>query len=151
MFFRIEINNEENMLKFGAKLSKIVQPGCVIFLNGNLGAGKTTLTRGFLRGLNYSGKVKSPTYTLVETYDTQQVHHFDLYRLNHPAELDDIGLEEYFTTHTIVLIEWPEKGAGRLLPPDLSCNIEITQSGRLLELVGHSLRGEEIIRRLSSE
>ena len=103
-------------MEFGKFLGKCIRPffseGVIVFLNGKLGAGKTTLCRGVLRDFNYLGAVKSPTYTLVEPYqiDLGHINHFDFFRIEHPDELDYIGLEEYFSVDTLSLIEWPEKG-----------------------------------------
>lgn len=118
------IENEQAMLALGQQLAKCIPPATVIFLYGQLGAGKTTLTRGFLSALGYKGRVKSPTYTLVESYHfpDREVHHFDLYRLKDEEELYYLGFEEYFNDQSIVLIEWPE-----ILQhphPDLKCYIE---------------------------
>jgi len=127
----ISIPNEKAMLKFGGELADQVKAGDIIYLYGELGAGKTTLVRGFLHHLNYQGKVKSPTYTLVETYffsDFPTVHHFDLYRLKDPEEFFFLGPDNYFTPENICLIEWPEK-AKNLLPKAIAkCYITIINS-----------------------
>ncbi len=102
----------------GAQLLRELQastqlPGCVVTLSGELGAGKTTFTRGFMQACNYDGAVKSPTYTLIETYSTQvgEVCHLDLYRLEDPEELDFIGFRDLLEAENILLIEWPERVA----------------------------------------
>jgi len=134
------IKDEQAMMQLGQQLAKICQPPFVIFLHGDLGAGKTTLTRGFLRGLGYQGAVKSPTFTLVETYNLKSVtlHHFDLYRIIDAEELDYIGLEEYFSAEALVVVEWAERGQ-RLLPKaDLECHIEfLGKEGRQVQLNAH--------------
>lgn len=120
------IKNEEEMINLGVKLSQNHEKYTTIYLSGDLGAGKTTLVRGFLRGLGYKGKIKSPTYTLVETYDIagKRFNHFDLYRLQDPTELEQIGLDDYIKDQTC-LIEWPERG-GELLPKaDVTIKIKI--------------------------
>src|SRR5258708_6431581 len=101
------------MLAFGAELAQGCSPPCVIFLHGQLGAGKTTLVRGFLRGLGYEDKVKSPSYNLVEIYNlgAQSIFHFDFYRIRDPHELDFMGIQDYWQPSAIFLIEWPEKVA----------------------------------------
>jgi len=106
--------------------------GKVIFLYGDLGAGKTTLVRGLLRELGYEGNVKSPTFTLVETYELQNItlHHFDLYRLHDPDELENIGIRDYVEMGSICIIEWPEKAQFYLPLPHLSCYIDILHDGR---------------------
>lgn len=123
----------------------------IIFLMGNLGAGKTTFARGFLRGLNYLGKVKSPTYTLVEPYYLEHtVYHFDLFRIHDSSELKAMGVEEYFNNEAHLLIEWPEHHSQELPPPDLNCYIEIMTEGRKLRLKACTAVGKEILRSLAS-
>ena len=120
------------MLTLGSELSQRLTAPCVIFLRGQLGAGKTTLVRGFLRGLGYQGNVKSPTYTLVEDYrfGSFNCYHFDLYRLTEPEEIESIGIRDYLDTEAICLIEWPEKAEGCLPSADLQIRIEVQQKGR---------------------
>lgn len=132
----IFLADEAATLAFGAKLASLCPAQCVIFLNGNLGVGKTTLVRGFLQGLGYSGNVKSPTYTLVESYDIKGklVFHFDLYRLNNSEEIENIGLRDYLATPAVLLIEWPERGEGLLPTPDIVIHLEAAQAGRKLLL-----------------
>lgn len=143
------IENESAMLSLGARLAKACSDTAIIFLYGDLGAGKTTLSRGFMRGIGFQGAVKSPTYTLVEPYEIadQKVFHFDFYRVRDADELEFIGLKDYFMPQAICLIEWPTQGAGLLPLPDLSCYIELCSVGRKIKLEGHTERGNQILRR----
>ena len=153
---QIHIAQEDDMLAFGARLGVCVTQVCdaahtaIIFLYGELGAGKTTLARGFLRGLGYHGKVKSPTYTLVEPYQIgpHQAYHFDLYRLTDPQELEYIGLRDFLENVAIFLVEWPERGVGHLPPPDLDIHIGHADTARQISLTPHSATGAEILARL---
>ena len=113
-------------------------PGRVLHLRGDLGSGKTTLVRGLLRALGYSGRVRSPTYTLVEPYTLSSLHfyHFDLYRLKNDEEWRHSGFQEYFNAHSACAIEWPERAGPMLPPPDLEVALEFTQRGRRARLSG---------------
>ncbi len=136
----------------GRRLAVCRQPGTLIFLEGDLGAGKTTLVRGYLRGLGHQGAVKSPTYTLVEPYDIDglRLHHLDLYRVADPEELEWIGIRDLFDADSICLIEWPQRGAGMLPDPDLSIRLSIAGGGRRAELIPASPHGEAMIQCLST-
>ena len=113
----IVICSEAEMLNLGNRLASSLTPPMVVYLDGPLGAGKTTFVRGLLQGLGYTGIVKSPTYTIVEPYELAAVtlYHFDLYRLSDPEELEALGIRDYLTSDTVCLIEWPERG-GEYLP-----------------------------------
>jgi len=142
----IILADETATLDFGRWLASRVNFPSVIFLQGELGAGKTTLIRGFLRGLGFEGSVKSPTFTLVEEYTLEKgdVYHFDLYRLNFPEELESIGIREYFKSDSIVLLEWPERGKGFLPKADLLLILKIIPGGR--ELFIQSSSENEILK-----
>lgn len=144
------LSTEQETLKFGTVLASAITSGAIIYLHGDLGVGKTTLVRGMLRGFGYQDKVKSPTYTLVEPYQLQNhaVFHFDLYRLVSPADLHQLGVQEYFTDTSITLIEWPEKAAELLPLPDLHCYLEMAGEGRLLRIEANTPRGEVILQQL---
>lgn len=133
------LNDEAATETCGKELASQLKPPFVIYLTGQLGAGKTTWVRGVLRGFGFSGTVKSPTFTLVEEYDLTvgMIYHFDLYRLNDAKELQYIGIETYFHPQSIVLIEWPEHGAGFLPPPNWVLSFKIMELGRLLTLSKH--------------
>lgn len=120
----------------GAALAARAGPGIRIYLQGELGAGKTTLVRGFLRGLGFTGKVKSPTFALVETYELAvfPVFHFDLYRLERPEELESIGFRDYFDGTGACLVEWPEKARTLLMEPDVQVQLSMAGAGRVIRL-----------------
>jgi len=145
--------NEASLLSFGEKLAHAVIAPAVIFMNGPLGAGKTTLARGFLHGLGYTAHVKSPTYTLVESYPIKKmtIFHFDLYRVHDPHELDFMGIQDYFNDQAICLIEWPEKGTGVLPAPDLCFDIEMHKAGRKIKCTALSEHGTHILHRIVYE
>ena len=146
MTMLLTIASAEDMEALGARLAQVCRGGALITLQGELGAGKTTLVRGLLRGLGYQGKVKSPTYTLVEPYELgeRRVYHFDLYRLGAAEELDDIGLRDYLDAEALCLVEWPERGATRLPQADLHIVLNYAGSARTASLTAHSDRGQAL-------
>ena len=146
----IKINTEDDMLALGNRLAQLLQGVGVLHIKGDLGAGKTTLCRGMLRGMGYSGAVKSPTFTLVEPYQFSgaEVYHFDLYRLIDPGELEYIGIDEYFGGNKLSLIEWPDKAAGYLPEHDLEIAIDVLDEKRIIGIKANSLYGEKICTQL---
>jgi tRNA threonylcarbamoyladenosine biosynthesis protein TsaE len=132
------INSEMEMEALGARLAAQCPSG-IVYLQGELGAGKTTLVRGWLRALGYQGKVKSPTYTLIEPYDLsgRHIYHFDLYRLTDPHELENLGARDYFRPDSLCLIEWPERGGSLLPSPGLRIAIKHQGVQRRVWLEGH--------------
>ncbi|MEX0619553.1 MAG: tRNA (adenosine(37)-N6)-threonylcarbamoyltransferase complex ATPase subunit type 1 TsaE [Pseudohongiellaceae bacterium] len=122
-----------------------------IYLSGDLGAGKTTLTRGLLRGYGHTGAVKSPTYTLVEPYETTHynIYHFDLYRLADPEEVDFLGVFDYFDASNLCLVEWPERGKGAIPEPDVEVTLIVEGSGRRVCWEDRTAKGGAIVKRLS--
>ncbi|WP_085582900.1 MULTISPECIES: tRNA (adenosine(37)-N6)-threonylcarbamoyltransferase complex ATPase subunit type 1 TsaE [unclassified Pseudomonas] len=136
--------DEQAMTDFGARIARITGGHGLIFLVGDLGMGKTTLSRGLIRGLGHQGAVKSPTFTLVEPYEIGDIRafHFDLYRLVDPEELEFLGIRDYFEDDALCLIEWPDKGAGFLPKPDLTITISPQDSGRSLTILSQGSRGE---------
>jgi tRNA threonylcarbamoyladenosine biosynthesis protein TsaE len=138
--------DEAATLALGAALAGCLEPGVVVYLSGELGAGKTTLVRGVLRGLGHAGRVKSPTYTLVEVYEVSRLslHHFDFYRFHDPREWIDAGFRESFNGRNVSLVEWPEKAAGQLPPADLHITLTSSGSGRSGSWQAGSPRGTRI-------
>lgn len=136
---------------FGRRLAGLLEPGLVVHLSGPLGAGKTSLCSAIIGALGHSGPVKSPTYTLVETYllNLGNVYHFDLYRLADPEELEWIGARDYFDGSSLCLIEWPERGAGALPRPDLALELSVADGGRRLRAAAASTRGRALLAQLS--
>tara|TARA_B100000749_G_C18253665_1_gene393443 strand:- start:238 stop:654 length:417 start_codon:yes stop_codon:yes gene_type:complete len=130
------IEHEQAMLDFAQQFSQRIKPGQTIHLIGNLGAGKTTFVRGILRALGHYGAVKSPTFTIVEPYQINQLmlYHFDLYRIEDPEELELIGMRDYMHKNSLCFIEWPEKADGYLPKPDITCYIDIQGNGRVIKV-----------------
>ena len=147
---KVHLPDERATLRLGAALAAALEPGLVIYLRGELGAGKTTLVRGVVRALGHEGVVRSPTYTLVEVYAVSRLnlHHFDFYRFHDPREWIDAGFRESFNGRTVSLIEWPEKAAGLLPPADMEIALALHGTGRNAELTSSSLRGQKCLARL---
>lgn len=144
----IKISDEQSMMAFGARLARACTEGSIIYLIGDLGAGKTTLARGFLRACGHAGPIRSPTYTLVEHYSMpdKEIFHIDLYRLSDPEEVEYLGLTDLVTDKVIGMIEWPERALGMIPKADISCEIQFGAEGqRDLSLNAYSERGIRIV------
>lgn len=160
--FSIHVSNEVETLALGAALASALEnevksgtdSALVVYLNGCLAAGKTTFSRGVLQALGHQATVKSPTYTLVEPYDLEkgQVHHFDLYRLSDPSELEYIGCSEYFEKALLCLVEWPQRGEGFIPTADIQLTLELgtIDSSRYLYFLPESERGEKVLEDLKN-
>jgi tRNA threonylcarbamoyladenosine biosynthesis protein TsaE len=145
--------DEHATLRLGKQLAQLFPSSqFTIFLEGDLGAGKTTLTRGLLQALGHKGKVKSPTYTLVEHYElnSRAVNHFDLYRVSDPEELEYLGLDDYFRTDAICLVEWAKQGSEHLPNPDLIINISYDHHARIADITATSISGQHVYDKLNN-
>ncbi len=152
--------DEAATLALGQQLAVGLKPGMVVYLSGDLGAGKTTLARGVLRGLGYAGKVKSPTFTLVEPYEFSRLYlyHFDFYRFEAKDkvgatgvdEMEAAGFREYFNDRSLCLIEWPERAGQHLARPDLTIKLDPQGAGRSAEIAAQTEAGRECIEHLQT-
>ena len=132
----IQLQDEQATVALGAALASLLPVNGVVFLNGPLGAGKTTLVRGLLRALGHTGSTKSPTYTIVEPYQVanRKIYHFDLYRIADPEELEYLGFRDYVAEESLCLIEWPEKGEHFLPQADLEISLLYQGEARSIQL-----------------
>ena len=142
--------DEAATLALGGRLAQVIEPGLYVALSGDLGSGKTTLSRGILRGLGYQGKVKSPTYTLVELYNLSQLDlfHFDFYRFNDPREWLDAGFRDHFDPRTVCLVEWPERARDLLPIADLRVSLNGEGEGRRVRIAAQTEHGKRCLERL---
>ena len=141
---------EADTLALGAELAAYLETGLVVYLSGELGAGKTTLARGILRGLGYDGRVKSPSFALVEPYKLSRLYlyHFDFYRFTSPRELGEAGFREYFNPESVCLVEWPDNAAGVVPAADIRIEMKIAGSGRQIEIDAETEAGRRCLRQL---
>lgn len=139
--------NEAALVAFADRCAPLLRGGAVVYLHGSLGAGKTTFARALLRALGVGERVKSPTYTLIEPYTTPtlQAWHLDLYRIGDPRELEWLGLDALADPAALVLIEWPERGAGGLPAADLLLSLAHAGEGRHAQLRSGTARGQQIL------
>ncbi|MFV0370028.1 MAG: tRNA (adenosine(37)-N6)-threonylcarbamoyltransferase complex ATPase subunit type 1 TsaE [Azonexus sp.] len=152
----VDLPDEAATQTLGAALAQTLAPGLVIFLEGDLGAGKTTLARALIRALGHVGPVKSPTYALVEVYvvSSLYLYHFDFYRFESAEEFLDAGFDEYFNAASVCLVEWPDKAAGCVPSPDLRVLLQHVEDGRgegrRIEFVACSERGASCVEQLKT-
>jgi tRNA threonylcarbamoyladenosine biosynthesis protein TsaE len=143
----LKLENEAETVALGAKVAAALQGGEMIYLSGELGSGKTTFVRGLLNALGHTGKVKSPTYTLVEPYSINEknIYHFDLYRINDPEELEAMGIRDYCDDASICLFEWPEQGEDVLPAADIILSLSHSDLGREVKFESKSPKGDNIL------
>ena len=149
----ILLADEASTLELAKSLVRHLEPGFRLYLSGDLGSGKTTLARGILRAFGIPGRIKSPTYTLVELYTVSRLnfYHFDFYRFQDPKEWNEAGFREYFDSSGVCIVEWPEKAAGLLPLPDLEIRLEVRPTGRLAHFIAHTASGIDCVSDLKSQ
>ncbi len=147
------LKNEQETQHLGGCLAQVIDAPLVLSFRGDLGAGKSTLVRAMLRALGVTGSIKSPTFSLVESYlrpNNQWLHHFDLYRIEDDTELDLIGFRDYFSSSTVCCIEWPERAGSQLPAIDVDFSLTLQTSGRLLEILAYSESGHAVVTHLTT-
>jgi tRNA threonylcarbamoyladenosine biosynthesis protein TsaE len=151
---QIFLADEAAQVGLAATVAKYLKSSFIIFLDGDLGTGKTTFARGFIHASGFDGVVKSPTYTLVEPYpidESRMCYHFDLYRLAEPEELEFTGARDYFNENAVCLVEWPEKAEGFLPPADWVCVFSYENTGRNLNISALTDKGKELMLQVFSD
>lgn len=145
------VDSVVEMESLGSKFSAHLSKACLIYLHGPLGAGKTTLVRGMLRGRGHEGSVKSPTFTLVEPYSFPEIefYHFDLYRLNNPEELEFLGMRDYLHGKGVCVVEWAERAEDVLPTPDVDIMITPTETGRMVRITTYTDQGKSLLNALT--
>lgn len=152
--FTLHLHDEAGTAALGAAFARALVPGLAIYLQGDLGAGKTALTRALLHAAGHTGHVKSPTYTLAEPYAVQlnqqpvEIIHFDLYRMTSPEEFLEAGFREHFNENNICIVEWPEKAEKVLPAPDINVILSVSGDGRDVKLQAISDKGSQCLARL---
>lgn len=149
----LDLPDEKASEALAIRLASVLTPPLIITFGGDLGAGKTTIVRAMLRHLGVQSAIKSPTFSLVESYVCQNstVHHFDLYRIHHEDELEYLGFRDYFTHESICCIEWAENAGKALLKADIRFNLDIKGAGREVQITAYSDAGKKVLARLTGE
>ncbi|MBC7945871.1 MAG: tRNA (adenosine(37)-N6)-threonylcarbamoyltransferase complex ATPase subunit type 1 TsaE [Burkholderiales bacterium] len=145
------LRDESATGEVGVRLARSIEPGMIIYLSGELGSGKTTLVRALLRARGVNGRIKSPTFTLVEVYSVSKLnfYHFDFYRFNNPDEWLSAGFRDYFGPDAVCLIEWPEKAGNSLPSPDIRIHLRCTADARIAEMLAPTVQGQRCLSELS--
>lgn len=148
--YHTHLSDSDQTVNIGRDLALCMTQATTVFLHGDLGAGKTTFTRGFVQTLGHQGNVKSPTYTLVEPYEVAdwQIYHFDLYRLADPEELEFMGIRDYFSDQSLCLIEWPQRGFGLLPEADIELWLTYVDNEREIKFEANTKNGQTVLNAL---